>query len=188
MKINYKKIGNKIAPGIFALIFTLGILGTSFIGIFSVNAQVNTLTTVSNAENPTQSSFKIVICDGPAGLNDIKNHTVVDPNNPGKTLTVPTGWKHNDNFIPCDFNGAMIQIQHLINLAMVLGVFAAIVLFTYAGFLMITGKESDMKKAKDIFPKVGIGFIVMLTAWFIVFQIVSWLTGAGIFTKLLGNP
>jgi hypothetical protein len=71
---------------------------------------------------------------------------------------------------------------------MVLGVFAAIILFTYAGYLMMTGKDSDRNKAKDIFPKIFIGFVIMLSAWFIVYQILDWLTGNGAFTKLLGNP
>ena len=66
--------------------------------------------------------------------------------------------------------------------------FAAILLFTYAGYLFLTGKEGDRKKAYDVFPKVFWGFIIMLTAWFVVYQILNWLTGNSIFGKLLGNP
>ncbi len=183
---NYKKIFGKIAPSFLLL----SILSISFLNIVpAVNAQsVQTLSAPAATEDPTSQSFKIIICDGPAGINDPKNHTVSDPNHPGQTVTFPTGWKPKVGFIACDFNGAMIQVQHIINIMMVLGVLAAIVLFTYAGFLMMKGTEADRSKAKDIFPKIFFGFVIMLSAWFIVYQVLSWLTGNGTFTKLLGNP
>jgi membrane protein DedA with SNARE-associated domain len=71
---------------------------------------------------------------------------------------------------------------------MVLGVLAAIIVFTYAGYLYITGIEGNIKKAKSIFPKVFLGFVIMLVAWFVVYQLLSWLTGNSGFAKLLGNP
>ena len=134
----------------------------------------------ADSESPTQSSFRIVICDGPT----------LPPNTPQNAAARTELIKEAGSpgqYIPCDFNGAMMQVQHLINICMVLGVLTAIVSFTYAGYLLMTGKEDDRKKAKDIFPKVGIGFLVMLSAWFIVFQILNWLTGNPIFTKLLGS-
>ena len=159
----------------------LTIFSLSFLNIFTANAQgVQTLTSPNNTENPTQSSFQLTVCDGP----DISSL----PQSVQQQLVQQAGKSSISQYHACNFNTAMIQIQHLIDIAMVLGVFAAIVLFTYAGFLMITGKEDDRKKAKDIFPKIFIGFIIMLSAWFIVYQILSWLTGNGIFTKLLGNP
>lgn len=110
-------------------------------------------------ESPTSpfGAFKLVQCDGPAGAN-INN----DP-----------------KYVPCDFRGLMIQIQFLINAAIVIGVLAAMIGFAYAGFLYITGTQENIKKAKSIFPKIFWGFIIMLTAWFIVFQILKWLTPAG---------
>ena len=64
----------------------------------------------------------------------------------------------------------------------VLGVLVAILLFSYAGYLMVsvsfTGKTEDVKKAYQIFEKVAIGFIIMLAAWFVVYQIISWLAGS----------
>ncbi len=173
---NYRKIICKIAPSLLVLI----IFSLSSFSIPFVNAQgVQTLTSPNSNENPTQSSFKVVVCDGP----DISSLS----SSVQQQLYLQAG-KTQSSYVPCNFNGAMIQVQHLINIAMVLGVFAAIVLFTYAGFLMITGKEDDRNKAKDIFPKIFWGFIIMLSAWFIVYQILSWLTGNGTFTKLLGNP
>ena len=150
----------KIIPNILAIAF----LGLSLLSSSVAYAAVNTLTAT---EDPTKSTFKIVICNGP---------TLPD------TMQKPAG------YVDCDFNGLMLQIQHFINICMVLGVFAAIVLFTYAGYLFLTGKEGDRKKAYDVFPKVFWGFIIMLSAWFVVYQILSWLTGNSIFTKLLGNP
>jgi len=165
------------------LILSLIISGLSLTTSTSL-AQTQTLTSPTqipaDSESPTQSSFRIVICDGPelppdtAGNKSARAALIKDAGSPGQ-------------YIPCNFNGAMIQVQHLINICMVLGVLSAIVLFTYAGYLLMTGKEDDRKKAKDIFPKIGIGFLVMLSAWFIVFQILNWLTGDSVFTKLLGS-
>lgn len=119
--------------------------------------------------NPNSSAFKIVVCDGPT----------LPPNYPDKPA----------NYVACDFNGMMLLVQHLINIMMVIGVLVAIVMFSYAGFLYITGKEANISKATSIFPKVLWGFIIMLSAWFIVYQILSWLTkeGSG-FSTLLGKP
>lgn len=179
--MNYKKIILKLAPSVVVLIvfslFSLHILGA--------NAQgVQTLSSPNSTEDPTQTSFRVVVCDGPAlPTKDLQDAAQAEIDQAAKNTGVAT-----HTYVVCNFNGAMIQVQHLIDIAMVLGVFAAIVLFTYAGFLMLTGKEDDRKKAKDIFPKIFIGFIIMLSAWFIVYQILSWLTGNGTFTKLLGNP
>jgi len=113
----------------------------------------------------TSPGFKLTVCDGPAEANITK-----DP-----------------NYVPCDFNGLMKQIQHFIDIAIVLGVLAAIVGFTWSGWLYIKGNPGDIKKAHEIFPKVFIGFIIMLSAWFIVYQILAWLTDNPNLTKLLGN-
>jgi len=156
----------KINIGILGLFCVVGLLAFNTSSVFAQN--INTLTTVSASADPTQSSFKVVVCDGPA---------------------LPSSVTKPSNYVACDFNGAMTQIQHLIDIAMVLGVFAAIILFTYAGYLMMTGTEANRKKAKDIFPKIVWGFVIMLSAWFIVYQLLNWLTGpSSIFTKLLGNP
>jgi hypothetical protein len=119
-------------------------------------------------QNPNSSFFRIVVCDGPK-LPD--NY----PNKPA-------------NYVPCDFVGLMKQVQHLITLMLIVGVLAAIVMTTYAGYLYISGSEDNMKKARSIFPKLFWGFVLMLTAWFIVFQILSWLTDNNGFKTLLGNP
>ncbi len=147
----------------------------------SVLAAVSTLTDTTNIEDPTKSTFKIVVCDGP----DLSG---VATSSPAKAALYKSAGKTEATYIPCNFNGMMIQVQHLINIMMVLGVFAAIILFTYAGYLLMTGKEGDRKKAKDIFPKILTGFIIMLVAWVVVYEILNWLTVSSLgFGKLLGQ-
>lgn len=148
---------------------------------------VQTLSSPVASEDPTKSSFRVVVCDGPVLPKNLSDTTreILSPTDP---TAFAKKFGHPQPYVPCDFNGVMLTVQHLINIAMVIGVFAAIILFTYAGYLLMTGKEGDRKKAYEIFPKVFWGFIIMLSAWFIVFQILNWLTGNGSFTKLLGNP
>lgn len=135
--------------------------------VFAQPARTLTTPTPDTPElNPNNSSFKIVVCDGPAGANTAK-----DP-----------------KYVPCDFNGLMLQIRHIINIMMVLGVFASIAAFSWAGALYISGNPEKKKQAHAIFPKIFTGFIIMLSAWFIVYQILSWLTKNDGFKTLLGSP
>ncbi len=136
--------------------------------------------------NPNSSKFRLAICDGPEQLNQAKTHMI--PDGRGGLKLDPPNWKPDPNFIPCNFKGVIIQAQHLINTMIVLGVFAAIIGFTYAGYLYITGVPGNINKAKDIFRKVAIGFIIMLIAWFMVYQILDWLTGNPGLKALLGTP
>jgi hypothetical protein len=92
----------------------------------------------------------------------------------------------NKDFVPCDFRGLMMQIQHLINIAMTAGVLIAIAGMMYAGFLYISGTPKNISQAHDIFPSLVKGFIIMLAAWFIVYQILAWLTGKNGYGVLLG--
>ncbi|MBP6858618.1 MAG: hypothetical protein KBC33_02185 [Candidatus Pacebacteria bacterium] len=157
---------------VFLSIVTIALVVTPMIcWIQPVSAQQTTRTLNSSLPtspelDPTKSSFRIVVCDGPAGANTTK-----DP-----------------KYVPCDFNGIMLQIQHLINIMMVLGVFASIGAFSWAGALYISGNPKKKEEAHKIFPKVFTGFIIMLSAWFIVYQILSWLTDNAAFKTLLGNP
>ena len=176
------KIKNKILSGVCIMML---VCGTFFVAS-NVNAESNIANTLTT--NPTiapvngHGGFRLVICDGPAELG----YTYTN-DGAGK---ITKGAKIPD-YISCDFNGAMIQIQHLINVAMVLGVIAAIAGFSYAGFLLIsmsvTGKMEDRKKAGEVFQKVVIGFVIMLVSWFVVYQIIDWITGNSALKYLLGN-
>lgn len=112
----------------------------------------------SSNEDITSSNFSLVVCDGP-DMSKV----------PGGN---PRGYR------VCDFRALMVEGQHLINILIILGVLFALVGFSYAGFLYIWhGSESGKRdEANEIFKKVFIGFIIMLTAWVLVYQILSWLT------------
>lgn len=125
------------------------------------------------SDDPTSSDFRLVWCDGPAGVRD----------------TLSTGSAEYKNFVVCDFAGAMGQVQHLINIMLGLGVLSAIALFCWAGYLYIqaatVGKEEGIKDAKVIFKKVIVGFLIMICAWFIVYQLLAWLAKSSTATALL---
>jgi hypothetical protein len=119
--------------------------------------------------NPFSPDFKLTVCDGPTLPKSLQAQAPKD-------------------YVPCDFTGLMLQAQFLINAMIIVGVLAAILSFTWAGWLLITGGPDKKNQAKDIFQKVGIGFIMMLTAWFIVYQILDWLVANPGIKSLLGNP
>ena len=137
-----------------------------------------------NAKAQTSGSpfgyFKLIQCDGP----DFTDLTPTQPPTKilfdGQYYAVPP---NPPGYVPCNFASAMGQVQYLINAMVVLGVVAAIVGLGYAGFLYLTGVPANINKAKSIFPKMAIGFALMLTAWFIVYQILVWLTGGTKYLK-----
>ena len=114
-----------------------------------------------------------MFCDGPDKLRHIDENGEYNPsyNKPG--------------FVACDFAGFVGQAQKLINVMTILGVLAGIIAFSYAGYLYVTGVPGNITRAYEIFKKVGIGLVIMLSAWAIVYQILSWLTDNKTFTGLL---
>jgi len=134
--------------------------------------------------NPNLSTFKLVYCDGPAQLNTASGHQIPNPSwkdgdSPSNQYITDPSWKADPNFVTCDFNGLMLQVQHLITVMIILGIVLAVGGFAYAGGLYITGEKGKIEHAKSIFRKVFVGLIIMLSAWFIVYQIISWLSGTG---------
>ena len=160
----------------FALIFQFSIFNFQ-----SVSAAQQTLTNGDPIVNPNESGFKLVVCDGPT-LPDVAPAMLLTQENKARSA------KGLPQYVPCDFNGVMRTVQHLINVMMVVGVFVAVCLISYAGALLISGNPKNKEHAKAIFPKIGIGFIIMLSAWFIVYQILDWLTTNPGFKTLLGTP
>ena len=155
-----------------------GIISFLFILSFLVIPIVPAFAQPAGSANPNSSAFRLSICDGPAELNQI------DP----ATGKIEKGYVNDPKFIPCNFEGLMIQVRHLINIMITVGVFVAIIGFCYAGYLYITGVPGNITKAHDIFKNVSLGFIIMLSAWFIIYQILSWLTGNPGLKALLGSP
>ncbi len=162
-KINKKRLKSVEVIGTFSLLIFV-----CFISVL-IDAKVSNAQNTSLPEaNPTSSDFKLIICDGPVlppsaigAINFWKSK------NPGKT--------YPKDYIPCDFNGAMMQIQYLINVMLVVGILAAIVGFSWAGYLFITGVAEKRNQAKDIFSKIVWGLVIMICAWFMVYQLVKWL-------------
>ncbi len=134
---------------------------------------------VNLSQSPTGNTpfgaFKLVICDGPEGAGHVDPATgKVDPSkNPNGSYVYPL----QNGYRVCDFKGLMIQAQYLINVMITVGILAALVTLSYAGFLYIGGTQKGIGDAKKMFPKIVWGFVFMLTAWFIVSQLLIWLTG-----------
>lgn len=101
--------------------------------------------------NPFLSTFQLSTCDGPKGVAGINEQRI------------------------CDFKGLINQIKFLINAMIILGLLLAIAGFTYAGFLYMTGEQAKIKQAKEILQKTLWGLVMMLSAWFIVVQLLTWL-------------
>ncbi|HEX7724177.1 MAG TPA: hypothetical protein VF438_00355 [Candidatus Paceibacterota bacterium] len=123
--------------------------------------------------------FKLSVCDGP-DLSGLKQPIEISFN--GERITTTPGQNpadsHGNRYVPCNFQGMMIQMQFLINVMLVVGVLAALLGFAYAGWLYVSSPISDKKKeASKMLPKIFWGFVIMLTGWFIVHQILVWLTG-----------
>ncbi len=76
--------------------------------------------------------------------------------------------------VPCDFTQLIKTVNSAINWIFIISIPVATVLFAYAGLLYITGKPGNLTKANKIFTSVGIGFIIMITAWFVVRTAVDW--------------
>lgn len=151
---------------VLSCLFLIHFFNISVLQIMSVST-VSAQEVPTEYSDPTNSKFRIVICDGPRP---------------------PSGITVKDDYIACDFNGLMLQVRHIINLMMVLGVFSSILAFSWAGWLYISGNPENKKRAHAIFPKIFTGFIIMLSSWFIVYQILSWLVDNDSLKTLLGNP
>lgn len=163
-----KKIERKWMSGM--KMSTLAFLTTVFLfSVVAVPVSMVSAQSKADEENINSEGFKLVICDGPAGL---KQH-------------LDASSEEYKKFVPCNFQGFMMQIQRLINVMVILGVVAALGGFSYAGYLYITGVPGNITRAYEIFKKVGIGFIIMLSAWAIVYQILKWLTDENQFKGLL---
>ncbi len=148
---------------ILTIIFALIV----FVMPISANAQsdyASTVKAIDQAQHPQLNYSGFVKCDG-----------VVKKDEPGRTTE-------------CNFAALVGTINSLINWVFVISIPIATVLFAYAGLLYITGIPGKISQAHAIFKSVGIGFIIMITAWFAVRTVVGWFVepGSGA-TTFLGN-
>lgn len=87
----------------------------------------------------------------------------------------------------CDFNSFILLIRRVIDFLILISVPLASISFAWAGFLLVSsgGSEDKKNKAKEIFSKTAIGFIIVLSAWLIVYFISIALLENGV--SLLGG-
>ncbi len=93
----------------------------------------------------------LVKCDG-----------VVNPNESGRQ-------------VKCNFYNLIVIVNQLINWAFTLSLPVVAGMFAYAGYLHISGSEADLKKSRAMMRNAIIGFIIALTAWFMVTTLVGWI-------------
>lgn len=87
----------------------------------------------------------------------------------------------------CNFGHLITLVQNLITDLIFLSTIFATAAFAFAGFKLLTsgGSEKAAEEAKEIFKKVGWGYLWILVAWLLVYTITS-LLGDGF--SLLGAP
>jgi hypothetical protein len=88
----------------------------------------------------------------------------------------------------CGFNHLIELTQNLIYNLVILTTFLATFAFAYAGILLITsgGNTSKKDEAKKMLMKVLTGFLIILSAWLIVYTLTSVLLKDGY--SLLDEP
>lgn len=87
----------------------------------------------------------------------------------------------------CTFNHLISLIRKIIDFLIMISVPLASISFAWAGFLLVSsgGSEEKKNKAKEIFSKTAIGFMIVLSAWLIVYFISVALLEDGV--SLLGG-
>lgn len=103
---------------------------------------------------------------------DVKEKTsskLDTPTGPGTSAKQPLITCGNDGN-ECTVKDFFNLIQSVINLVFMLAGFVVAGMFMYAGFLMITasGNASQIQKAKTIFRRVVIGFLIMFASYLLV--------------------
>ncbi len=96
-------------------------------------------------------------------------------------LAALASWTPGQPIIPCgggddcDFNKLVLLGGNLVDFAFYISIPLAAIAFVYAGYLFVTavGDPGKVKKAGEIFQKVAIGFIIVLSAWLVVSVIVK---------------
>lgn len=75
----------------------------------------------------------------------------------------------------CSFNHVIILIQNILEFLIMISLPISAIMFAYAGWLYMSaqGSESQVSKAHSVFKNVTIGFILILSAWVIVWTVSS---------------
>lgn len=110
---------------------------------------------------PLKSVFSATNTDKTFGYGLVQCDGVLNPNEPNRQQK-------------CNFAYLVNSINYIIYRMIAISIPLATALFAYAGFLYISGEQDKIKQAKNIFINVAIGFIIMITAWFVVVTVVNW--------------
>jgi len=88
---------------------------------------------------------------------------------------VPCGHVVDGQLDECGFEDFIELINNIISFLLFISVPIAVIAFIYSGFLFMTsqGDAAQVSKARGIFKNVAIGFIFVLSAWLIVYLIVT---------------
>lgn len=72
--------------------------------------------------------------------------------------------------IECQACHAITLVQNILNFIVMIAGGVAVLLFSYAGFLMLTaaGNTGKIEKGKDVFWNVVIGMVIILAGWLII--------------------
>ena len=91
--------------------------------------------------------------------------------------------------VSCGFSDLMKLVKNVLDFLLILSVPIAAAIIAYGGFLMITaaGDEGKIEKAKAMFWRVVVGFIVILCAWLIVRFITTALLNPNCYQDLLNS-
>jgi len=89
----------------------------------------------------------------------------------------------------CGFPDAIAQIQKLINAIFLLALPIVVISITWSGIqiLLAQGNSGALNKAKELFRKVIVGFLIVLVAWIFVYNISSYLLCPRYYTPFLGG-
>jgi hypothetical protein len=146
----------------------------------------NSINEDSGGNNSTQSGTGVITTDidltDPVDLNSptgpaSQTSGNTTSNQPGAVKLDYSGWVKCDGVVTdseqyrqnkCDFVELINTVKSLINWAFMISIPIIIGIIAYAGFLYMTGTEANIKKAKEFIWNAIIGFVIMLSAWFIV--------------------
>jgi len=90
---------------------------------------------------------------------------------------------------PCEAQDAVNLIQNILNLTFMFAEFIVAAMFMYAGFLLITavGDPGQIQKAKNIFKRTVIGFIIMFLSFVLVKNLLTNIGADKFFLNLISG-
>lgn len=113
--------------------------------------------------------------------------TLPEPTGPGTSDRNPLITCGNQGQDPCDFVHLMNLIQNLMNWIFMFATFIVAFMFMYAGVLLITavGNPVQIQKAKNIFKRVVVGFLIMFMAFITIGELLQKLGADAFFIDIV---